>query len=24
MVGRECTAAEKAGFIQFVIQGDQS
>lgn len=24
VVGRECTAAEKADFIQFVIQGDQS
>lgn len=24
VAGRECTAAEKADFIQFVIQGDQS
>ncbi len=24
VVGRECTAAEKADFVQFVIQGDQS
>lgn len=24
VVGRECTAAEKADFIQFVIQGEQS
>ena len=24
VVGRECTAAEKADFIQFIIQGEQS